>query len=361
MTASYQAIQWNRHKRVYDLLVASGVGLFLAVFVIGGVVTHPTPGEVAVPILAMRALGLTGFAMLHAILLIGPLARLSTRFVPLLYNRRHLGVMFFFVALLHGLIATGFYGGFGVLDPLTAVLGGYRPTQQLSSAPFELLGFLALCIFFVMAATSHDFWLATLSPRVWKSLHMLVYVAYGLVVMHVMLGAAQTEFGIVLPGLTIAGLLTIVGVHLLAGFRESARDGTDGAASEEPSGWLDAGPLDEIPESRAAVLCPGTGERIAVFRNGEAVSAVTSVCAHQGGPLGEGKIVDGCITCPWHGYQYRPEDGTSPPPYTEKVATYDVRIVAGRALVNPEPNAPGTRGEPARSTGTTTSSSEEAS
>ena len=27
------------------------------------------------------------------------------------------------------------------------------------------------------------------------------------------------------------------------------------------------------------------------------------------GPLGEGKIVDGCITCPWHGFQYRPQDG----------------------------------------------------
>jgi nitrite reductase/ring-hydroxylating ferredoxin subunit len=29
----------------------------------------------------------------------------------------------------------------------------------------------------------------------------------------------------------------------------------------------------------------------------------------QNGPLGEGRIVDGCITCPWHGYQYRPDTG----------------------------------------------------
>ena len=39
--------------------------------------------------------------MLTIILSIGPLARLDRRFLPLLYNRRHFGVLTFFVALLH--------------------------------------------------------------------------------------------------------------------------------------------------------------------------------------------------------------------------------------------------------------------
>ena len=77
------------------------------------------------------------------------------------------------------------------------------------------------------------------------------------------------------------------------------------------------------------------------------VSAVTNICANQGGPLGEGKVVDGCITCPWHGWQYRPQDGRSPPPFTEKIVTYQVRIVAGRVEVDPTPLAPGTAVEPA--------------
>ena len=42
-----------------------------------------------------------------------------------------------------------------------------------------------------MAATSHDFWLLMLTPRSWKALHMAVYVAYALVVMHVALGYLQ--------------------------------------------------------------------------------------------------------------------------------------------------------------------------
>jgi len=67
----------------------------------------------------------------------------------------------------------------------------------------------------------------------------------------------------------------------------------------------------------------------------------------QNGPLGEGKILDGCITCPWHGYQYRLETGASPPPFVEKVPTFNVRIENGRVLVHPKPNPPGARAEPA--------------
>ncbi len=63
---------------------------------------------------------------------------------------------------------------------------------------------------------------------------------------------------------------------------------------------------------------------------------------------GRGKIIDGCITCPWHGWAYRPQDGQSPPPFTEKIATYRVRVEKRRILLNPKPLSPGTPVEPAR-------------
>jgi nitrite reductase/ring-hydroxylating ferredoxin subunit len=87
---------------------------------------------------------------------------------------------------------------------------------------------------------------------------------------------------------------------------------------------------------------------VAVFRYDGRVSAVTNVCAHQGGPLGEGKIIAGCITCPWHAWEYRPQDGRSPPPFTEKIATYRVRVENRRILLNPEPLPPGTPVVPGR-------------
>ena len=75
---------------------------------------------------------------------------------------------------------------------------------------------------------------------------------------------------------------------------------------------------------------------------------MTNVCAHQRGPLGEGKIIDGCITCPWHGWQYQPHDGCSPPPFQERIATYQVRVEGRRILLNPDPLPPGTPTPPAR-------------
>jgi nitrite reductase/ring-hydroxylating ferredoxin subunit len=88
-------------------------------------------------------------------------------------------------------------------------------------------------------------------------------------------------------------------------------------------------------------------ERVAVVRHAGGISCVSNVCRHQGGPLGEGRMVDGCLTCPWHGYQYLPDNGTSPPPFTEKIPTYRVRVVNGRIQVHPTPNPPGTRVPPA--------------
>jgi nitrite reductase/ring-hydroxylating ferredoxin subunit len=66
------------------------------------------------------------------------------------------------------------------------------------------------------------------------------------------------------------------------------------------------------------------------------------VCAHQGGPLGEGRIIDGCVTCPWHGYQYLPCCGRSPPPFNERIATHRVRIENGRVLIEVAALPPGT-------------------
>jgi len=197
----------------------------------------------------------------------------------------------------------------------------------------------------LMAATSHDFWLHTLSAPVWKSLHMLVYGAYALLIGHVTLGALQSERS---PALTLilgAGLATVLSLHVAAALWEKRVDRESINTGSE--GFVDVCSVEQIPENRAVVVSL-SGERVAVFRYDGKSSAISNVCRHQNGPLGEGRIIDGCVTCPWHGYQYLPESGASPPPFTEKVATFSTRIANGRVLVHPCANAPGTRIEPAR-------------
>jgi methionine sulfoxide reductase heme-binding subunit len=185
-----------------------------------------------------------------------------------------------------------------------------------------------------MAITSHDFWLHNLSPRIWKTLHMFVYLAYFLVVMHVMLGVIQYEANPVFVIIVFAGTLMLVTLHLLAAFKEKKVDNEQFPVRRE--GYVFVCNVDDIEESRAKIFCV-RNERIAVYKHENKLYAIHNVCKHQGGPLGEGKILDGCITCPWHGYQYLPHNGQSPPPFTEKVSTYDVKVVDNEVWLNPSP------------------------
>ncbi len=340
MSVRYQAVGWNRQKRIYDACLAAGIALYLILFVGAG---RLRDDFVTIETLAIRALGSLALVLLHVVLSIGPLCRLDGRFLPLLYNRRHLGVATFLAALAHASFSVFQFHALGDTDPLVSVLTANRRHGSLPDFPFELPGLLALAILFLMAATSHDFWLATLTPRLWKSLHMLVYPAYALLVAHVALGELQAETHPLLAGLLVLGCAWIAALHVVAGWRERARDRELARGVQ----WADAGRAQEIPEGRARVIAIG-GERVAVFRHGDRISALSNVCAHQNGPLGEGRILDGCVTCPWHGYQYRPEDGCSPPPFAEKVPTYGVRIDQGHVWVDPRPQPAGTRIEPAR-------------
>jgi len=205
--------------------------------------------------------------------------------------------------------------------------------------PYKTLGLAALVVLFLMAATSHDYWLTFLTPPVWKALHMAVYVAYGLVVMHVALGIMQYDRNPLLLAMVAGGFGCVTGLHLAAGWRERA---ADRAAPASDEGWLKVGAPLSIPDKGARIVAAPGGERIAVFRDGDAIAALSNLCAHQNGPIGEGRIIDGCVTCPWHGYQYRLADGCSPPPFTEKLATYRVRIADGIVEVDPRPLPPGT-------------------
>ena len=332
MSATYTSVGWNPAKKAYDATIAKGLIVYLTLFVGIGIAVHR---DATIETLAIRALATAAFLMLHVILSIGPLARLDSRFLPLLYNRRHLGVTMFFVALAHAVFAIVQFHAQGNVSPLVGLL--------TSGTGFQTFGLAALIVLFFMAATSHDFWLANLDPRVWKRLHMGVYFAYASIVVHIALGALHSESHPVLAIATGAGMAWLLSLHVVAALRERAGDR---ATERAEDGWIDAGPAEAFQEGRARIVC--AEERIAVFRYDGKISAVSNVCRHQAGPLGEGRVLDGCITCPWHGYQYLPGNGRSPAPFTEKVATFDVLVVGGRVYVNPTAHPAGTPVEPAR-------------
>jgi nitrite reductase/ring-hydroxylating ferredoxin subunit len=251
----------------------------------------------------------------------------------------------FLAALAHGAFGIFQFHALGELNPLVSVFVSNTRYESLSNFPFQPLGLAALVILFFMAATSHDFWLTQLTAPVWKRLHMLVYVAYVLILAHVLLGVLQSEANPLLLFLLGAGATLVFGLHLAAGYRERRSD--EELAAPGGDEYVDVCGVDEILDNRARIATVA-GERVAVFKYEGRVSALSNVCQHQNGPLGEGRIIDGCVTCPWHGYQYLPDSGVSPPPFAEKVPTFNVKISNGRVLIDPRPNPAGTRVEPAR-------------
>lgn len=340
MGLDYKLVLWNKHKKTYDKWIAIGMVSYLVLFFTLNFLTNP---ELTAETVIIRGFGSLAILMLHIILVIGPLTRLHSNFLPLLYNRRHLGVSMFFAALVHGVFSIIQFHTLGNKNPIYSIFTENMEYGSLSNFPFQVLGFLALLILFVMASTSHDFFLHNLSAKIWKRLHMMVYVAYGLIVMHVFLGAFQQETFTVTIGLLIFGFILVTSLHLSAALKESRIDGFKAAANEK--GWLRVCHFDEIGESRAKIFTVEK-ERVAIFKHQGKLSAIHNVCKHQGGPLGEGKIVDGCVTCPWHGYQYLPHNGQSPPPFTEKVKTYELQIIDDMVYINPKALEEGTEVTP---------------
>ncbi len=341
MSVSYQSVLWNRQKKIYDWIIFLVVVFYVVIYMgLTSIVNPEATAETSI----IRATGSLALVMLHIILVIGPLSRLNKKFLMLLYNRRHLGVSMFLVATVHGVFNILQFHSGGDINPIASVFLSNTHYGSLVRFPFQTLGFFALVILFFMAVSSHDFWLKNLSPRFWKGMHMMVYVAYAAVVMHVMLGVAQSDKSNTLILLVGLGMVMIITLHLIAATKSRKEENS---RQQEDGEFFLVGSLEDIKDDRAKVI-HAKGESIAVFKYEGKLSAISNVCKHQNGPLGEGKIIDGCITCPWHGYQYLPNNGCSPPPFTEKVSTYSLKIEGKKIWVNATPHPEGTELDPVK-------------
>ncbi len=70
-------------------------------------------------------------------------------------------------------------------------------------------------------------------------------------------------------------------------------------------------------------------ERIALFRLDDGIYAIADVCTHDGGPLVEGEVINGCqVKCPRHGARFDIRTGAAlSMPAFRPTATFAVRVV----------------------------------
>jgi len=111
-----------------------------------------------------------------------------------------------------------------------------------------------------------------------------------------------------LLALTGAGVLAASGY--LGGHLSLAKGlGVDETAFEEPpESWTTVLRDADLPEGELRYAEAG-GVGVLVARVGGEVHAISNRCSHRGGPLDEGELHDGCVTCPWHGSVFRLADG----------------------------------------------------
>ena len=84
--------------------------------------------------------------------------------------------------------------------------------------------------------------------------------------------------------------------------------GVQGLQTDGQKEWLCLNLSEPLSDGQATEVM--IKERvIALFRHGGDLFAMDGMCAHQGGPVAEGQVEHGCVTCPWHGWQYELKTG----------------------------------------------------
>ncbi len=80
------------------------------------------------------------------------------------------------------------------------------------------------------------------------------------------------------------------------------------------------------------------GKEIIVANLNGRFYAFAAICAHMDGPLVQGTLVDGVITCPWHFSEFRVDDGSViKGPATAPISTYPVKVEGEQVLVAVRP------------------------
>src|SRR3990172_10502297 len=96
--------------------------------------------------------------------------------------------------------------------------------------------------------------------------------------------------------------------------------------------WKEVAKVHEVVEGESKVVIVD-GRALALFKTGGEIFCIDNICKHQGGPLGEGFLNDGIVTCPWHGWRYDIRTGKSIVAPDISVDRFDVKIEKDKILI----------------------------
>jgi len=98
--------------------------------------------------------------------------------------------------------------------------------------------------------------------------------------------------------------------------------------------WCDLGPADKFSKQQVSEVNVNGTVLAITFLNGE-FGAISGVCNHVGGPLGQGHLNGEYVICPWHQWKFHFRTGLGEPGYEkDAVPRHDIKIEDGRLWVN---------------------------
>ena len=101
--------------------------------------------------------------------------------------------------------------------------------------------------------------------------------------------------------------------------------------------WHRIGPVEQIAAKELQQLQIGKLTIALSYRDGT-FAAISGVCNHVGGPLGEGKLSDdGYVVCPWHHWQFERSTGEARPGIPAAVPRHEVKVENGEVFINLTP------------------------
>ena len=97
-------------------------------------------------------------------------------------------------------------------------------------------------------------------------------------------------------------------------------------------------PRDALPTDSA--LCVRVGRyEVALFDVAGELFAVENACPHQGGPLVDGHVEQGVVTCPWHAWRFSLRTGWMTLGDFARLTRFAVRTEEGDIWIREEPEA----------------------
>ncbi|MEK6974109.1 MAG: Rieske 2Fe-2S domain-containing protein [Nanoarchaeota archaeon] len=331
--------------------------------------------------LILRVSSILAFFLLNIVLLIGPWSRFSDRILNAYYYRRHLGVSVLFLGWLHSAIILPKYFGLSIKNALSFEFTFYgftaffimlwmgitswdylqkrfRPlwwkilhgallliymTQsylfytilKVSNSPLLNYHLAAIIIFIV-------FWIVVAPYSIirkimktyvfgWKQLHVLVYIAYFSLILHVYY--SDILKGLLLNFVFYGVVFFVILSHIAGWMKKLIEDNKINNKIKNINKTIMEGNDTYIGVAYKEDIQEGAGKKvyvknkpIALFNHKGNFIAMSDICVHQKGPLHKGKIIYDSVECPWHHWQYSVKDGKAPSGFKDCVPYYKTKI-----------------------------------